>query len=57
MIKSGGVSIYPLKIESVLYSHPHVLEAAVIGVPDVEWEKPPRPSWFLKKVLHPGVLS
>ena len=37
MIKSGGVSIYPLEIESVLYSHPKVLEAAVIGVPDSEW--------------------
>jgi long-chain acyl-CoA synthetase len=37
MIKSGGVSIYPLEIESVLYSHPNVLEAAVIGVPDPEW--------------------
>ena len=37
MIKSGGVSIYPLEIESVLYSHPNILEAAVIGVPDSEW--------------------
>jgi acyl-CoA synthetase (AMP-forming)/AMP-acid ligase II len=37
MVKSGGISIYPLEIESVLYSHPDVLEAAVIGVPDPEW--------------------
>jgi long-chain acyl-CoA synthetase len=37
MIKSGGISIYPLEIESVIYSHPDVLEAAVIGVPDVQW--------------------
>jgi acyl-CoA synthetase (AMP-forming)/AMP-acid ligase II len=37
MIKSGGISIYPLEIESVIYSHPDVLEAAVIGVPNVEW--------------------
>jgi acyl-CoA synthetase (AMP-forming)/AMP-acid ligase II len=37
MIKSGGISIYPLEIESVLYSHPDILEAAVIGVPDLEW--------------------
>jgi len=37
MVKSGGISIYPLEIESVLYAHPEVLEAAVIGVPDAEW--------------------
>ena len=37
MIKSGGISIYPLELESVIYSHPDVLEAAVIGVPNVEW--------------------
>jgi acyl-CoA synthetase (AMP-forming)/AMP-acid ligase II len=37
MIKSGGISIYPLEIESVLYGHPDVLEAAVVGVPDREW--------------------
>ena len=37
MIKSGGISIYPLEIEEVLYSHPNVLEAAVIGLPDSEW--------------------
>lgn len=37
MVKSGGISIYPLEIESVLYSHPDVFEAAVIGVPDPQW--------------------
>jgi len=37
MVKSGGISIYPLEIESVMYSHPDILEAAVIGVPDPEW--------------------
>jgi acyl-CoA synthetase (AMP-forming)/AMP-acid ligase II len=37
MVKSGGISIYPLEIESVIYSHPDVLEAAVIGVPDAQW--------------------
>jgi fatty-acyl-CoA synthase len=37
MVKSGGISIYPLEIESVLYSHPEVFEAAVIGVPDSQW--------------------
>jgi len=37
MVKSGGISIYPLEIESVLYGHPDVTEAAVIGVPDLQW--------------------
>ncbi|HEY7559498.1 MAG TPA: AMP-binding protein [Candidatus Binatia bacterium] len=37
MVKSGGISIYPLEIEGVLYSHPGILEAAVIGVPDLQW--------------------
>jgi len=37
MVKSGGISIYPLEIESVIYSHPDILEAAVIGLPDPEW--------------------
>ena len=37
MVKSGGISIYPLEIESVLYGHPDIVEAAVIGVPNPEW--------------------
>ena len=37
MIKSGGISVYPLEIESALYGHPEVLEAAVLGVPDAQW--------------------
>jgi long-chain acyl-CoA synthetase len=34
MIISGGVNIYPAEIENVLVTHPRVLDAAVIGVPD-----------------------
>ncbi len=37
MIISGGENIYPAEIEAVLYRHPKILEAAVIGVPDDEW--------------------
>ncbi len=37
MIISGGENIYPAEIEEVLYRHPDLLEAAVIGVPDGEW--------------------
>jgi long-chain acyl-CoA synthetase len=34
MIVTAGYNIYPKEVENVLYNHPHVLEAAVIGLPD-----------------------
>ena len=34
MIIRGGYNVYPREIEEVLYEHPAVAEAAVIGVPD-----------------------
>ena len=34
MILCGGYNVYPKEIESVLYSHPSILEVAVVGVPD-----------------------
>lgn len=37
MIISGGVNIYPREIEDVLYRHPQVREAAVLGTPDDKW--------------------
>ncbi|MDH3212408.1 MAG: long-chain fatty acid--CoA ligase [Myxococcales bacterium] len=33
MIIRGGFNIYPREVEEVLFSHPAILEAAVIGVP------------------------
>ncbi|MBT8446546.1 MAG: AMP-binding protein, partial [Gammaproteobacteria bacterium] len=37
MVVSGGVNIYTKEIEAVLYQHPAVLEAAIIGLPDENW--------------------
>jgi len=37
MIISGGENIYSTEVETAIYSHPTVLEAAVIGIPHPEW--------------------
>ncbi|WP_027718050.1 long-chain-fatty-acid--CoA ligase [Desulfovirgula thermocuniculi] len=34
MIIAGGFNIYPREVEEVLFEHPKVLEAAVVGIPD-----------------------
>ncbi len=37
MIVSGGENVYCTEVENAIYTHPSVLEAAVIGVPDERW--------------------
>lgn len=37
MFISGGENVYPPEVEQVLRSHPEVLEAAVVGIPDSKW--------------------
>ena len=36
MIIRGGYNVYPREIEEVLYEHPAVAEAAVVGIPHPE---------------------
>jgi acyl-CoA synthetase (AMP-forming)/AMP-acid ligase II len=49
MIISGGYNIYPSEVEEVLYRHPAVYEASVIGVPDDLWGESVKAIVVLKK--------
>ncbi len=37
MIITGGENVYPIEVEQVLYRHPNIREAAIIGYPDEKW--------------------
>jgi acyl-CoA synthetase (AMP-forming)/AMP-acid ligase II len=39
MVIRGGENVYPREIEEFLYTHPDVLDAQVIGVPDARYGK------------------
>jgi acyl-CoA synthetase (AMP-forming)/AMP-acid ligase II len=41
MIISGGFNIYPSDLEAQLLLHPAVVEAAVVGMPSIEWGETP----------------
>jgi fatty-acyl-CoA synthase len=51
MIITGGENVYSIEVENILYSHPAVLEAAVIGIPDPIWGEAIK----AVVVLKPGV--
>ncbi len=50
MFISGGENVYPFEVESVLYKHPAVAEAAVVGMPHEKWGEVGR----AYVVLHKG---
>jgi len=60
MILTGGENVYSTEVENVLYEHPDVLEAAVIGVPDEHWGEAVRACLVLKegrKVTGEEIIS
>ena len=42
VVISGGENISTIEVEQALMSHPAVLDAAVIGVPDDKWGERPK---------------
>jgi fatty-acyl-CoA synthase len=41
VIKSGGEWISSVELENLLMSHPDVVEASVVGIPDARWDERP----------------
>jgi fatty-acyl-CoA synthase len=52
VIKSGGEWISSVELENAIMAHPDVLEAAVIGVPDEQWQERPLACVVLKPGAH-----
>jgi fatty-acyl-CoA synthase len=52
VIISGGENISSVEVEAMLYEHPAVLEAAVIGIPDDTWGEVPKALVVLKPGQH-----
>ncbi|NHJ14463.1 MAG: long-chain fatty acid--CoA ligase [Candidatus Thorarchaeota archaeon] len=52
MFISGGENVYPTEIEELLYQHPLILEAAVIGIPHEKWGEVGKAVIVLKPGRH-----
>jgi acyl-CoA synthetase (AMP-forming)/AMP-acid ligase II len=53
MIVTGGENVYSREVEDVLYLHPEIEEAAVVGVPDPVWVE----RVHAEVVLRPGAAA
>lgn len=53
MIISGGFNVYPTDLETVAMEHPHVSDAAVVGIPSERWGESP----FLFYVERSGGIA
>jgi fatty-acyl-CoA synthase len=54
MIKTGGENVYASEIEQLLYTHPAVMECAVVGVPSEEWDEEVRTVVVLREGAKVG---
>ncbi len=52
MIITGGENVYSAEVEEVLFNHPGIAEAAVIGLPDVVWGERVK-AYVVAKPGHP----
>ncbi len=52
MVDVGGLKVYPREVEEVLFEHPAVREAAVIGIPDKYMGEVPKAFVVLKDPQH-----
>jgi fatty-acyl-CoA synthase len=49
VIKSGGEWISSVDLENALMSHPDIVEAAVVGIPDEKWQERPLATVVLRE--------
>lgn len=52
----GGYNVYPREVEEVLYEHPAVVEAAVVGIPDPNYGEAIR-AYVVKKEGDPTTVD
>jgi long-chain acyl-CoA synthetase len=53
LVIRGGMNVYPREVEEVLFAHPSVAQAAVIGVPDARLGE----EVMAVVSLHPGAAA
>jgi acyl-CoA synthetase (AMP-forming)/AMP-acid ligase II len=56
VIIRGGENIMPAEIEQILESHPAVVEAAVVGIPDEEWGEALEAAVVIRSAAEPEEL-
>jgi acyl-CoA synthetase (AMP-forming)/AMP-acid ligase II len=53
VIISGGFNVYPREVEDALLTHPSVIEAAVVGLPDEKWGERVAAAVVTRSETHP----